>query len=243
MGPIAVADHLVEFLPNHAFAETGGTKGITAVSGAPWGSASILTISHAYIRLLGGGGLTEATRMAILNANYLAASLGDKFNILYTGENGFVAHEMIIDCRPFRQSAEISEADIAKRLMDFGFHAPTLSFPVNGTLMVEPTESEPREELDRFIDAMTMIHAEILEVQEGKVDPADNVLKNAPHTSRETAGDKWEHPYDRSKAAYPLPWIEQNKFWPAVARLDDAYGDRNLVCSCAPMEAYRKDVM
>jgi glycine dehydrogenase len=243
MGPIAVAEHLVEFLPNHAFAETGGTRGISAVSGAPWGSASILTISHAYIKLLGGPGLTEVTRMAILNANYLASSLGEKFNILYTGENGYVAHEMILDCRPFRQSAEISEADIAKRLMDFGFHAPTLSFPVNGTLMVEPTESESKEELDRFVDAMTTIHAEIMEVQEGRADPADNVLKNAPHTSRETAGDDWEHPYERSKAAYPLPWIEQNKFWPAVARLDDAYGDRNLVCSCAPMEAYKEDGM
>ena len=240
MGPIGVAGHLVEFLPTHPLSETGGINGIPAVSGAPWGSASILTISHAYIKLLGGSGLTEATRFAILNANYLAFSLRDKYDILYTGENGFVGHEMILDCRPFRQIAGISEADIAKRLMDYGFHAPTLSFPVHGTLMVEPTESESKEELDRFIEALQSIHDEIMELTEGKAGTSDNVLRNAPHTAEETAGDKWDHPYGREKAAFPLRWIRENKFWPAVGRLDDAYGDRNLVCSCAPIEAYRK---
>ncbi len=239
MGPIAVADHLVEFLPTHKLAETGGINGIPAVSGAPWGSASILTISHAYIKLLGGPGLTQATRYAILNANYLATSLKDYFEVLYTGENGFVGHEMILDCRPFRQFGEISEADIAKRLMDYGFHAPTLSFPVHGTLMVEPTESESKEELDRFIEAMRSIYNEILEVRDGIVPIDDNVLKNAPHTADESAGDDWEHPYAREKAAFPLRWIRENKFWPAVGRLDDVYGDRNLVCSCLPIEEYR----
>jgi glycine dehydrogenase len=240
MGPIAVADHLVEFLPTHTLSETGGINGIPAVSGAPWGSASILTISHAYIKLMGGPGLTQATRYAILNANYLAASLKDRFKVLYTGENGFVGHEMILDCRPFRQIGDISEADIAKRLMDYGFHAPTLSFPVHGTLMVEPTESESREELDRFIEAMRSIYDEIMEIRDGLASADDNVLKNAPHTGLETAGDKWEHPYGREKAAFPLPWIRENKFWPSVGRLDDVYGDRNLVCSCLPLEAFRK---
>jgi glycine dehydrogenase len=239
MGPIAVADHLVEFLPTHTLAETGGVNGIPAVSGAPWGSASILTISHAYIKLLGGEGLTQSTRMAILNANYLAASLGDKYGVLYTGRNGFVGHEMILDCRPFKQLADITEADVAKRLMDYGFHAPTLSFPVHGTLMVEPTESESREELDRFIEALRSIHDEIMEIRDGKTDPSDNVLRNAPHTVEETVSDSWEHPYGREKAAFPLRWVRENKFWPSVARVDDGYGDRNLVCSCAPIEAYR----
>jgi glycine dehydrogenase len=240
MGPIAVADHLVEFLPTHTLAETGGVNGIPAVSGAPWGSASILTISHAYIKLLGGEGLTQSTRMAILNANYLAASLGDKYGVLYTGRNGFVGHEMILDCRPFKQLADITEADVAKRLMDYGFHAPTLSFPVHGTLMVEPTESESREELDRFIEALRSIHDEIMEIRDGKTDPSDNVLRNAPHTVEETVSDSWEHPYGREKAAFPLRWVRENKFWPSVARVDEGYGDRNLVCSCAPIEAYRE---
>jgi len=240
MGPIGVAGHLVEFLPTHPLAETGGVNGIPAVSGAPWGSASILTISHAYIRLLGGPGLTESTRFAILNANYLASSLKDNYDILYAGKNGFVGHEMILDCRPFKQIADITEADIAKRLMDYGFHAPTVSFPVHGTLMVEPTESESKEELDRFIDALRSIHREIMEVKEGNADALDNVLRNSPHTVEETSADNWDHTYGREKAAFPLQWIRENKFWPAVARVDDAYGDRNLVCSCAPVEAYRK---
>ncbi len=240
MGPIGVADHLVEFLPTHPLAETGGVNGINAVSGAPWGSASILTISHAYIKLLGAKGLTEATRFAILNANYLAVSLKNWYDILYTGENGYVAHEMILDCRPFKQIADISEADIAKRLMDYGFHAPTVSFPVPGTLMVEPTESESKQELDRFIEALQSIHSEIMEVKEGKADSLDNVLRNSPHTVEETAADNWEHSYGREKAAFPLRWVKENKFWPSVARVDDGYGDRNLICSCAPLEAYRK---
>ena len=241
MGPIAVAEHLVEFLPTHPLIETGGIKGITAVAGAPWGSASILTISHAYIKLMGGQGLTEATRIAILNTNYLAACLKDHYNVLYKGVNGFVGHEMILDCRNFKQPAEISEADIAKRLMDYGFHAPTLSFPVHGTLMVEPTESESLPELDRFIEAMISIHREIISVNEGKVHSSDNVLKNAPHTAEEIADDNWSHPYTRKVAAFPLPWIAENKFWPAVGRVDDAYGDRNLVCSCGALEEYRRE--
>ena len=241
MGPIAVAGHLVEFLPTHPLSATGGIKGIPAISGAPWGSASILTISHAYIKLLGGSGLTEATRFAILNANYLAFSLKDKYEVLYTGENGFVGHEMILDCRPFKEIADITEADIAKRLMDYGFHAPTLSFPVHGTLMVEPTESESKEELDRFIEALQLIHDEIMEIKDGKSDSSDNVLRNAPHTVEETAGNDWLHSYTREKAAFPLRWIRENKFWPSIGRIDDVYGDRNLVCSCEPIEAYRKE--
>jgi glycine dehydrogenase len=236
MGPIAVAEHLVEFLPTHPLAETGGIKGITAVSGAPWGSASILTISHAYLKLMGGEGLTEATRIAILNANYLAACLKDHYDVLYKGVNGFVGHEMILDCRDFKQQAEISEADIAKRLIDYGFHAPTLSFPVHGTLMVEPTESESLAELDRFIKAMISIHREIMKLKEDKTQASDNVLKNAPHTAEEIADDKWPHPYTRKEAVFPLPWIAENKLWPAVGRVDDAYGDRNLVCSCGALE-------
>jgi len=240
MGPIGVADHLVEFLPTHPLAETGGVNGIHAISAAPWGSASILTISHAYIKLLGRTGLTEATRFAILNANYLAFELKDQYNVLYEGDHGFVGHEMILDCRPFKQLADITEADIAKRLMDYGFHAPTLSFPVHGTLMVEPTESESKEELDRFVEALRTIYAEILEISEGKADAADNVLKNSPHTVGEVTADEWVHSYEREKAAFPLSWIRDNKFWPAVARVDNGYGDRNLVCSCTPIEAYRK---
>jgi glycine dehydrogenase len=240
VGPIAVAGHLVEFLPTHPLVATGGVRGIPAVAGAPWGSALILTISHAYIRLMGAKGLTEATRIAILNANYIAAALKDHYNVLYTGKNGFVGHEMILDCRHFKQLAEITESDIAKRLMDYGFHAPTLSFPVHGTLMVEPTESESKYELDRFVEAMTSIHREIMDIKEGKEDLKDNVLKNAPHTSEEIASDNWSHPYSRNKASYPLPWISDNKFWPSVGRIDDAYGDRNLICSCAPIQEYTK---
>jgi glycine dehydrogenase len=240
MGPIAVAEHLVEFLPTHPLVETGGISGIPAVSGSPWGSALILTISHAYIRLMGGEGLTEAARVAILNANYLGACLKDHYSVLYKGKNGFVGHEMILECRNFKQLADITESDIAKRLMDYGFHAPTLSFPVHGTLMVEPTESESLYELDRFVQAMISIHNEIMEIKDGKSDPADNVLKNAPHTAEEIASSNWSHPYSREKAAYPLPWIADNKFWPSVARIDDAYGDRNLLCSCTPLEEYKQ---
>jgi glycine dehydrogenase len=231
MGPIAVADHLVEFLPTHPVVPSGGINGTTAVASAPYGSASILTISHAYCSLLGGEGLTMATKVAILNANYIAARVKDCYNVLYKGENGFVAHEMILDCREFKQLAEIAETDIAKRLMDYGFHAPTLSFPVHGTLMVEPTESESRQELDRFAEALLSIYNEIMEVKNAG-NLTDNPLKNAPHTQEVIAADEWSHPYSRFKAAFPLPWTTDNKFWPACGRVDDAYGDRNLVCTC-----------
>jgi glycine dehydrogenase len=240
VGPIGVAKHLVPFLPKNPLVETGGEKGIPAISSAPWGSASVLTISHAYIKMLGAEGLTNVTKIAILNANYLAACLKDYYEILYTGTNGRVAHEMILECKNFKQSAGITEADIAKRLMDYGFHAPTLSFPVHGTLMVEPTESESLQELDRFVEAMISIHGEIKEVENNQADKDDNVLKNAPHTSSVIASDEWVHKYSRKKAAFPLKWIQENKYWPTVGRVDDAYGDRNLICTCAPIDAYRE---
>lgn len=239
VGPIGVARHLVEFLPTHPIVPTGGVKGIQAVAAAPFGSASILTISHAYIKMLGSEGLTASTKIAILNANYLAAKLGSHYDVLYKGVKGRVAHEMILDCRSFKALTGISEADIAKRLMDYGFHAPTLSFPVHGTLMVEPTESESKRELDRFAEAMLRIHTEMMDVKEGKLDKDNNPLKFAPHTAKECLSDEWNHPYSRVTAGFPAPWTLENKFWPAVARLDDAYGDRNLVCSCAPIESYR----
>ena len=233
MGPIAVADHLVEFLPTHPVIPAGGIHGTTAVASAPYGSASILTISHAYCSMLGGEGLTMATKIAILNANYIASKVKGYFNVLYKGENGFVAHEMILDCREFKALAEITETDLAKRLMDYGFHAPTLSFPVHGTLMVEPTESESKQELDRFAEALITLYKEIMEVKNSG-NLADNPLKNAPHTQEVIAADEWNHPYSRYKAAFPLPWTADNKFWPGCGRVDDAYGDRNLKCTCAP---------
>lgn len=239
MGPILVNDKLAEFLPSHPLVKTGGSHATTAVAGAPFGSAHVLTISHAYVMMMGPDGLTEATKYAILNANYIAASLKKWFKTLYTGTNGFVAHEMILDCRNFKAEAGITEADIAKRLMDYGFHAPTLSFPVHGTLMVEPTESESLRELDKFIDAMKSIWQEIQDVKDGKADMDDNVLHNAPHTVKVITSNEWNHKYDRQKAAFPLKWIEENKFWPSVGRIDDGYGDRNLVCTCDPIEAYR----
>lgn len=238
VGPIGVAAHLVPFLPTHPVVNYNPT-GINAVAAAPYGSASVLPITYGYIKMLGGEGLTMSTKMAILNANYMAECLKNDYGILYTGENGRVAHEMILECRHFK-SAGISEADIAKRLMDYGYHAPTLSFPVHGTLMVEPTESESLQELDRFIDTMKMIYAEIKEVESGKADKEDNVLKNAPHPDYVIAADEWNHSYGREKAAFPLSWIRDNKFWLSVARIDDAYGDRNLVCTCAPVEDYIK---
>jgi glycine dehydrogenase len=233
-GPIAVAKHLAEFLPTHSVIKTGGSKG-SAISAAPYGSANILVISYAYCLMAGGKGLTDATKYAILNANYLASCLKDYYDILYTGENNTVAHEMILDCRKFKDIAHITETDIAKRLMDYGFHAPTLSFPVHGTLMVEPTESEPLSELNRFIDAMISIYNEIMEIKNGLADENDNVLKNAPHTAQVVISDEWSHLYGRNKAAYPLPWVRDNKFFPSVSRVDDAYGDRNLVCTCTPL--------
>jgi len=239
VGPIGVANHLVEFLPTHPLVETGGMKGISSVSAAPYGSAGVLAISHGYIQMLGAHGLTEATRIAILNANYVAASLKNYYDILYTGTEGFVAHEMILDCRKFKSMADISEADIAKRLMDYGFHAPTLSFPVHGTLMMEPTESESKAELDRFIQAMIDIHKDIMAVEKGEVNVEDSVLRHAPHTAEVLLSDHWDRTYSRDKAAFPLHWVMENKFWPSVSRINDGYGDRNLVCSCAPMESYR----
>lgn len=241
VGPIGVAHHLVEYLPTHPLVETGGIKGINSVSAAPYGSAGILSISHAYIQLLGREGLTASTRMAILNANYVASSLKEYCDILYTGHNGTVAHEMILDCRKFKAMADITEADIAKRLMDYGFHAPTLSFPVHGTLMMEPTESESKAELDRFIEAMIDIYRDIMEVAEGKISAGESVLKNAPHTAEILLEEEWNRAYSRKKAAFPLPWVSDNKFWPAVSRINDGYGDRNLVCSCEPIESYREE--
>lgn len=231
VGPICAAKHLVEFLPSHSVMNNGHI-GIHAVSAAPWGSASVLPITYGYIKMLGGDGLRKATEVAILNANYIAHHLKDNYGIVYTGENGRVAHEMILDCRQLKQSSGITETDISKRLMDYGFHAPTLSFPVHGTLMVEPTESESLQELDRFIETMNSIYKEIKEVETGDADANDNVLKNAPHTEFMCVADEWNHPYPRTKAAYPLNWIRENKFWPSVTRIDDAYGDRNLVCTC-----------
>jgi glycine dehydrogenase len=243
MGPILANDKLAEFLPTHPVVTTGGSHGTTAVSGAPFGSAHVLTISHAYVLMMGPDGLTAATKYAILNANYISAALRENYKTLYAGVNGTVAHEMILDCRAFKTEAGISEADIAKRLMDYGFHAPTLSFPVHGTLMVEPTESEPLVELDKFIDAMKSIWKEIMEVKDGKADREDNVLHNSPHTSVEVSANEWNHKYERQKAGYPLKWVAENKFWPSVGRVDDGYGDRNLVCSCAPVDAYRLDTL
>jgi glycine dehydrogenase len=240
MGPICVNDKLKPFLPGHAIVKIGGEKGIHAVSAAPWGSASILTIPSAYIAMMGGNGLTNATKIAILNANYIKDRLAKHYPILYTGNNGRCAHEMIVDCREFKKVG-IEVEDIAKRLMDYGFHAPTVSFPVAGTLMIEPTESEPKEELDRFCDTLIEIRKEIREVEEGKADKVNNVLKNAPHTAEVVMADKWDRPYSRSKAAYPLHFVKESKFWPAVSRIDNAYGDRNLVCSCLPIEVYDKE--
>lgn len=238
MGPIGVAEHLAPFLSSHAVIKTGGKNGISAVSAAPYGSASILTISYAYIAMMGESGLTDATRMAILNANYIKDILDDHYPILYTGKTGRSAHEFIIDLRPFKQSAGIEAVDLAKRLMDFGFHAPTMSFPVAGTLMIEPTESESKEELDRFCDAMIEIRNEIREIEEGKADKESNVLKHAPHTMRVVMDSDWNRDYDREKGVFPLEHLRENKFWPSVSRVDDAYGDRNLMCSCIPIDAY-----
>jgi glycine dehydrogenase len=243
MGPILVNDKLAEFLPSHSLVKTGGSHGTTAVAGAPFGSGHVLTISHAYVMMLGPDGLTQATKYAILNANYIAASLNGWYKTLYTGSEGFVAHEMILDCRNFKAEAGITESDIAKRLMDYGFHAPTLSFPVHGTLMIEPTESESLKELDKFIDAMKSIWNEIQEIKEGKADKEDNPLHNAPHTVRVVTSDEWNHKYNRQKAAFPLKWVLENKFWPSVGRIDDSYGDRNLICTCDPIDSYRFETL
>ena len=241
MGPICVNESLAPFLPKHPLVETGGAQGIKAVSAAPYGSASILLISYAYIRMLGKTGVTDATKYAILNANYIRRRLEDQYDVLYTGENGFSAHELIIDLRPFKELA--SAEDVAKRLMDYGFHAPTLSFPVAGTIMIEPTESESKAELDRFCDAMLQIRKEMDEIAMGTADTKDNVLHNAPHTAQMLIANDWTHSYSREKAAYPLPYLRTgHKFWPSVGRVDNAFGDRNLVCVCPPMDAYREDL-
>jgi glycine dehydrogenase len=239
VGPIAVAAHLAPFLPNHPLREDAGPEmGIGPVAAAPFGSALILPISYAYIRMMGAAGLKRASEVAILNANYVAARLAPHYPVLYAGPGGLVAHECIIDCRPFQADAGLSVEDIAKRLQDFGFHAPTMSWPVAGTLMIEPTESEPKAEIDRFCAAMIAIRAEIASVAAGRLDRADNPLKNAPHTAAEIAAEPWPHAYSRAQAAFPLPWVAEAKYWPPVRRVDNAYGDRNLVCTCAPLEAY-----
>jgi glycine dehydrogenase len=239
MGPIAVAKHLAPFLPGHPVVPVGGSRAIGPVSAGPWGSANILLISWAYIAMMGSAGLAKATKMAILNANYMARRLEGHYPVLYRGASGHVAHEFIIDLRGFKETGVEAE-DVAKRLMDYGFHAPTVSFPVAGTLMIEPTESEPKAELDRFCDAMIAIRQEIQEIADGRADRKNNVLKNAPHTAEVVASDSWDRPYGREKAAFPLPWVRAHKFWPSVGRVNNAYGDRNLVCTCPPVEEYEE---
>jgi glycine dehydrogenase len=241
MGPICVNEKLAPYLPGHPLVSTGGEKAIGPVNAAPWGSASILLISYAYIRLLGAQGCTDASRVAILNANYLASRLSEHFPILYRGENGRVAHEFIIDLRPFK-SHGVEVEDVAKRLIDYGFHAPTVSFPVPGTMMIEPTESESKAELDRFCEALIAIREEIRAVVNGEVDALDNPLKNAPHTLEEVVADEWTHAYSRTQAAHPLSWVRTHKFWPYVARIDNSYGDRNLICTCPPISAYAEPI-
>lgn len=239
MGPIGVAAHLVPFLPGHAVVDMqGGSHSMTAVSAAPWGSASILLISYAYIRLMGTQGLEDATKYAILNANYIKARLEQHYEILYTGSKGRCAHEMILDTRVFKMASGVEAEDIAKRLMDYGFHAPTMSFPVAGTIMVEPTESEPKSELDRFCDAMIAIKEEVNAIIVGTADKSDNPLKNAPHTAHVVTADEWNHSYTRQQAVYPLPYVKAAKFWPTVGRVNNTHGDRNLICACIPTEAY-----
>ena len=243
MGPIAVTEQLAPFLPGHPVQrpDTAGEFAIGPVSAAPYGSPSVLTISYAYIAMMGGEGLKRATEVAILNANYMAKRLADHYDILYTDSNGRVAHEFIVDCRNFEKTADVKIEDIAKRLMDYGFHAPTMAWPVPGTLMIEPTESESKEELDRFCDAMIAIRQEIDAVAQGTLDRQDNPLKNAPHTMDEIGSDNWTHPYTRNQAAWPVAWLREGKFWASVGRIDNTYGDRNLVCSCPPMEDYTED--
>eukprot|EP00128_Syssomonas_multiformis_P003620 Colp12_sorted_trinity150504_noHs@10337 len=239
MGPIGVKSHLAPYLPSHPVVPISGPKNYGTISAAPWGSAAILPISWAYIKMMGGAGLRRATEAAILNANYMAARLRDHYPILYTGANGFVAHEFILDPRDLTEKTGVQAVDIAKRLQDYGFHSPTMSWPVANTLMVEPTESESKAELDRFVDALISIRQEIREIEEGKADRKDNVLKNAPHTAQHLLTEKWEHQYSREKAAYPLPYLRRGKFWPSTGRIDDVFGDRNLVCACPPMSDYQ----
>ncbi len=238
VGPCGVKSHLAPFLPDHPVVDVGGEQSMGAVAAAPWGSASILPISWMYIALMGPIGLKRASEVAILNANYMASRLQDHFPVLYHGDRGRVAHEFIVDIRPYEASADVSAEDIAKRLMDYGFHAPTMSFPVAGTLMVEPTESESKAELDRFCEAMIAIHDEIRDIEEGRSDRADNPLHNAPHTAAMVTASEWTHPYSREQAAFPVPWTRESKFWPSVGRIDNAWGDRHLICTCPPIESY-----
>jgi glycine dehydrogenase len=240
MGPIAVRKHLAPFLPGDPFQQStiDNPQSSGAVSAAPCGSASILVIPYIYISMMGAPGLTRATEVAILNANYMARKLETHYPVLFRGREGFCAHEFILDCRAFEQSANIKVEDIAKRLMDYGFHAPTMSWPVPGTLMIEPTESEPKEELDRFCDALIRIREEIRAIEEGHADKTDNLLRGAPHTAQSLVSDEWPHKYRRSDAAFPAPWVKDKKFWPAVGRIDNPYGDRNLMCACPPMDMY-----
>ena len=241
MGPIGVRSHLEKFLPGHPIVqnELGLTK-LDAVSAAPWGSPSILPISYSYISMMGDEGLRLATQVAILNANYIKEKLKDYFPLLYSGKNGMVAHECIIDIRPIKEELNISEEDIAKRLVDYGFQAPTMSFPVPGTLMIEPTESESKEEIDRFVTAMISIHKEIEKIRSRKYDRDDNPIKNAPHTIEEIASDNWTHSYSRTEGAFPHSYLYNNKYWAPVARIDNVYGDRNLFCVCPPIEEYEE---
>ncbi|MDE0013975.1 MAG: aminomethyl-transferring glycine dehydrogenase [Candidatus Poribacteria bacterium] len=241
MGPIGVKAHLTDFLPTHPIVDVGGKSGIGAVSAAPWGSPGILPISWAYIAMMGADGLTSATEVAILNANYIAKRLAPHYPVLYTGKRGLVAHECIIDLRGFKKSADIDVTDVAKRLMDYGFHAPTVSWPVLGTMMIEPTESESIAALDRFCDALISIREEIAEIERGTADHIDNVLKNAPHTAEIVIQSDWKHPYSREKAAFPKAWVRDAKFWPPVARINEVYGDRNLMCTCPPLDTYETD--
>lgn len=238
VGPIGVAEHLVPFLPGHPVVKTGGNQAIQAVAAAPYGSALVLPISYAYIKMLGGDGLTEATKYAILNANYIKSKLENHYKILYTGSKGRIAHELILDCNQYLKTADVAVIDIAKRLMDYGFHAPTVAFPVVGTLMVEPTESEPLSEINRFVDAMISIRKEIAAIENGSAEKQNNIIKNAPHTLAMVASDTWSYSYSRETAAFPVPMAKEDKYWPAVTRIDDAWGDRNLVCTCAPIENY-----
>jgi glycine dehydrogenase len=239
VGPVAVAPHLARFLPNQrSVGYARGEEGIGGISAAPYGSASILPISWMYIAMMGSAGLTAATETAILAANYIAKRLAPYYPVLYTGNNGLVAHECIIDLRPLQKTTGVTNEDVAKRLMDFGFHAPTMSFPVAGTLMIEPTESEALHELDRFIDAMIAIREEIGKVERGEFDREDNPLKNAPHTAQAVTANEWNRKYTREQAAYPVAWLRKQKYWPPVSRADNSYGDRNLFCSCVPVEEY-----
>ena len=241
MGPIGVKSHLAPFLPTHPVVAVGGESPIGPISAAPWGSASILPISWAYLKLMGDDSLRKATQVALLNANYMMFRLKDHYDILYTNEKGMCAHEFIIDCRPFGETSGIEAIDIAKRLHDYGFHSPTMSFPVSNTLMIEPTESEPLSELNRFCDAMIQIRKEIKDIEDGVQPRVGNVLKRAPHPQQVLLSDEWDRPYTRTVAAYPMKSLRISKFWPTVGRVDDTHGDRNLICSCPPLDSYEQN--